>query len=750
MSFKKLLPFLAVLVVLLLLVLMKRGLQRTPSLETQANLQPLVAADLGAADIAKLELYAGAAPDEKVVLEKAGDAWVARSHFGAPVNADTIQGYLDKIENLQGEFRATAQGDAQLASYDLKEDQAFRVVAYAAGKNEPAADLLFGKAPSHSSVFVRKAGDTTVYVESNNLRREAGLFGEDLTEAPKADKWLDKTALSVEKDTLAKVSITTPDKSLVFEKRVTEVPQPEPAEGEEAPEAPAAPQVEEEWILTAGGAEKTYKDNALQGVFNRLASLTASNIVDPSKKAEWGLETPGFTLAAAPAEGDEIVIEGGRPDLAGVGYIRVASNERDVVYELSAYNFDQLFPKGSSLMDLPKWDVPQEEITGITIDQPEGRIVLAKQGEKWSVVEPASSLKVQQPAIDGLVSAVSAWTPGDYADGAAETGAFNRSVQVTAGGSVRSFSIADDARGSEGVYARMDSDSEIYVMKTADKSKVFLKPRDVFQLALFDLTAGDVTRLDARAEGQAVSLRQGEAGAWTIEMDGATFESPGDEAANLLSVLLDLEAADVNFGGAPSGVTEAGAFTITTRNGASRLLVYGEENEGVHPVSVSGMQNTFTVAAADLDRLLTALNAVKDARGEAAPAAAPAAEAPATEAPVTEAPATEAPATEVPAAEAPAVEEPAAEAPVTEAPAAEVPAAETPVTEAPAAEAPATQEPAAEAPAAEAPAVEAPAVEAPAAEAPAAEAPAAEAPAAEAPAVEEPAADASTPETPAE
>ena len=649
MSFKKLLPFLIVLIVLALLGLMKRGSQTQPSIQSQANLEALVDGDLKAADIAKLELYAAAAPEEKVVLEKDGDGWVAASHYNAPVTAETVDGFLESLVKMKGEYRAKASTAEQLGDYDLKDDQAFHVAAYTAGGGEPTATLLFGKAPSHNSVFVRKAGDQTVFVESANLRRDAGLFGDDLAEAPKPDKWLDKTALELDKEAIAKIAINTPDKAIVFEKHEKEVTQPETPEGETPAEGevPAPePVTETEWIMTAGGAEKTHKDAALQGIFNRLVSLTASNIVDPAKKADWGLETPGFRAAVTLAEGEEVVIEGGRPDLAGNGYIRIASSDKDVVYELSSYNFDQLFPKGGSLVDLPKWEMDKEAITGITIEQPEGRVVLAKNGADWTVVEPASSLQVQQTTIDGLAGAVATWTPGDYADSGADTGAFDRTVHVAAGDAVRSFSLAANAKGSDGAYARIDGGTDLLVMKSADVAKVFVKPRDFFQLALFDLTEDDVTRIDIRTGGETFSLRQGD-GDWSIQMGEQSFTADADSAGDFLAALLDLEATDVDFGASPSSITEAGAFSIVTRNGASRLLTYGAEADASHPVSVSGMQNTFTVSAPDLDRIITAANALKGSKGEevATPeAAAPVAE----EIPTPEA---EAPATEAPAAE---------------------------------------------------------------------------------------------------
>ena len=417
MSFKKLMPFLVILIVLLALGLLKRGSKGTPSIESQVDLKALVPSDLSTDELARLELYAGAASEEKVVLEKDGETWVVRSHFDAPVNEETLTTYLEKLVALKGEYRAEAADDAQLADYSLKDDEAFHVQGYKAGAEKPVVDVLFGKAPDPRTVFVRNADEKTVYVEASNLRTDAGVMGDDLATAPEADTWLDKEILALDKESVTKIAMNTPDKAMTFEKREKEVPAPEAApEGDEAAEETPAetPAVEYEWAMLVGEAAKTFKDVSLQNVLNKLKSFTATTIVDPAQKGDWGLETPGFTAVVSLGEGDEVVIEGGRPDLKGSGYVRIASNDKDVVYEVSSYNFEQLFPKGSELLDLPKWEVNKDAISSVTVTQPEGQVVLAKAGDGWKINSPATNLQVQQSAIDGLINGIATWTPVDY------------------------------------------------------------------------------------------------------------------------------------------------------------------------------------------------------------------------------------------------------------------------------------------------------------------------------------------------
>ena len=115
-----------------------------------------------------------------------------------------------------------------------------------------------GKAPDYKSVFVRRADEKKVYVESTNLKREAGVTeppsGENAPKSapaedntvPKSSKWIKKDLLQLEKDKITKIALNTPDKALAFERH--EKPKPEkPAttEGEgsegEKPAEPAKP-----------------------------------------------------------------------------------------------------------------------------------------------------------------------------------------------------------------------------------------------------------------------------------------------------------------------------------------------------------------------------------------------------------------------------------------------------------------------------------------------------------------------------
>ena len=233
MKIKTLIPFVVILALLAGLVIWQKTNQAPPApIATQIGLTTLAPEGLNADDIARVELFAGSDPEEKVILEEQADKWQIASSFNAPVNEETLDGFLEKALGLKGEPRARENTDEQLASYDLKDDQAFHVQLFKSGSETPAMHVLVGKAADFRTVFVRKDGDNQVFVESTNLRREAGVSDSGDSAAPTATKWLQTTLLKQEKDKINRVALQYPDKEIAFERHEVVVEKPETTEGE--------------------------------------------------------------------------------------------------------------------------------------------------------------------------------------------------------------------------------------------------------------------------------------------------------------------------------------------------------------------------------------------------------------------------------------------------------------------------------------------------------------------------------------
>jgi len=631
MNRKNLILLAAILVILAVLVVLKQAKEQPIPIEEAVDLPEVVPGDLAKADLGKLELYAGPKPDEKVVLARVPDdpeAWSVSSHYDAPVDKEKIGEFLDTLIGMKGEVREKAASEEALEQYELSDDRAFRVVGYKKDAEEPAFTVLVGKKADYKQVFVRAGDSNDVLLLNKNLRSDVGVWQDDMEEAPEANDWLDKLVVDVDKDTIDRVALTAPHKRLVFEKREKEVEKPEEEasqEGEEAPEEatpepPAAP--EYEWVVAEGGLGATHKQPGLETLLRAFDPLNATDVVDPAKKAEWGLDPPAFTCTVSSTELDEdIVLEAGRPDPSSDdGYVRVASREQDIVYKVSKYNFERAFAvgKGGELFDLPGLSLVSGDVQRIEVTQPAGAVVLVKEDGQWTVAEPAVDLETQSNTLSSMAGALAVWKPGDYADSADGTGldASNRKVSFTVSKGegqepeVHTIVLGDDSSEMEGAFARLDDGETPLVMRRSDMNKIFISPKELYELRLFDLVEEDITSVELQREADSFTLARGE-DTWTLTAGGETVEADDEAVDPLLSAIVDLQAEDLLFGQTELGQEPAATLVLTQEDGTQATLALGAEKDGSRPVVLAGKAAVFTLDSLDAAELLPSIESLK-------------------------------------------------------------------------------------------------------------------------------------------
>jgi len=644
---KSLIPLAVVAVVLVALVIIQQTGRQNTSIVDQAQLTRLTPENLDVTDIQRLELYTGAEPESKVVLARNEDNpanWVVASHYGAPVSEDKITTFIEEIDTLRGERRTTAEDDEELKIYELTEDEAFHVAAYGKEGDAPLFHVLVGKSPDFKSVFMRPQEANEVYVEDTNLRRTAGIFGEE-KKAPDAAPWLDKQVLEIAEENVTKIELTMPNKSLTLEK-VTPEPA-EPAADDEDGAAPPPPAPEPHWTLAAGGpANATLQDNAVTSLTGKLASLTASDVVDPANKAEYGLEPPMFKAFIHLEDSDEpVVIAAGRTDHSGSGYITLPGKNKDLVYEVARYNFDALFPKGGDLLQLASPEIPGE-ITEITIQQPEGNVTLAKSDEgAWSVVEPQVELPIQVTAATGVASALNTWQPADYADSLEGAGldAPERSVTFQAGEQTYTLQVGNASDTIDGYYARLSDTDTAYAISRADYDRIFKAPKEFYQLALIDARDDQVTSVTVTRGEETIAFTL-DGAEWKASINGEPADGSVDQNAfdDFVVALTGLQASDIVFGETELPGDPHAIIKIGTQDAQQYVLRLGEAANGDVPLTVDTMPQLFHISAEDTQAiLLDATDLLVAAEAEQ----------PAAEQPETEQPAAEQPETEQPAAE---------------------------------------------------------------------------------------------------
>lgn len=392
---------------------------------------------------------------------------------------------------------------------------------------------------------------------------------------------------------------------------------------------PGAP--EYEWVLASGGPGGAHKQPGLDTILQKLSLLTATDVMDPAKKAEYGLEAPAYVCVVTVEGQPEIRIEGGRPNPAEDGYVRVASGKEDIVYKVNKYTFEQIFPKGTDLFDLAGLQLDKNAIDTVEINQPQGRIVLAKSGDKLTVVAPSTDLTQQTTTLDTLATALAAWKPVDYADAVADLGEPARTVTFAAAGQSHTLKVYGDAKHTDGAYARLDDGSAVVVMSRADIGKVFVNPKDLYQLKVLDLMADDIAQADVSCPGGAWTLARQE-DALKLTAAGVTTDANKDEADSWLNELAGLQMGDILFGLPDMTIPAESVITLKLNDGNTHTIAIGPNQNGSHEVKVSGHTAVFSLnnaVAATLTPPVDTLKAEAPAAPapEAAPVVAPAPEA---------------------------------------------------------------------------------------------------------------------------
>lgn len=631
MKLKSLLPLIIIVAILAAVVAVKKMNQRQPTMIEQVGLVSLLPQGITKGDLVKFEMYVGAKPDEKIVLAMDADAsrWRVASHFNAPAKADKVRDFADAVGGLEGEFRSAAASDADLEPFNLSEQKAFHVLAYKKDSDTPALHVLVGATPGTKTVFMRTEGKNDVFVEDSNLRQLAGLYGEDTEKALEADPWFDNQVADLNKDEINKIALKSPDKELVFElQEKPGTPTPEEAKSEtpgETPEQKEAPKPEYQWALAKGGPGGAFKQAGLDALLRKLDSVTANGIVDPAKKAEWGLEPAAFSCVVSFKEGKpDVVIEGGRPQGDGDGYIRVASNTEDIVYKFNKYSFNQLWPKGAELFDLPKLQLDAASVDRVEMQEPAGKTVLVKKDGAWSVEEPGADLPVQTSALDGVGRALAAWKAEDYAEDAANTGldAPTRTVTFsTAAGESHTVALGNPSQYFDGVYARLDAGPTVLAMGKMDVDKIFVPRKNLYDRKVFDFTEDDIAGVQIERADDSYTIERKD-DAWTVTIAGASAEANSSACNDLVTAIAELDAADILFGKSALEGEPAATIRLTLKSGGGATVRIGPDQGGTQALAVDGKKQAFAIAAADAQSILPASASLK--KPEAPPAAQPA------------------------------------------------------------------------------------------------------------------------------
>lgn len=605
---KAILPLVAVFAILAALILMKRSQDTPISLVEQAELKPLIAEEVDFASVDRLEMYAGAVSDERVVLTLEDDQWTVASFYNSPSVKGRAKQLLDAIAGLQGEFRATVSGEA-LADYDLTDERAFHVVGFT-GERQEVFHVLTGKSPKYGDMFMRASDSENVYVVNKNIRRDAFLYSLDYDDPPKSDPWLDKQIVAIAGDDFTKVELVMPNKTFVAEKR--EIPRNETVapESEEADVVvePAEPQ--KEWVVTQGGFNGELHQTPFRDLERYTANLSGFTIVSPEKKSIWGLDNPNYHLTMHRENGEKVELEIARPSFIGPAYIRRLDNNNETLYSIEVNKFRALFAAGGAYYDLPGLLLEEDSMNTMEYTSPDGTVKIAKDGTRWSVTSPASDLPADQDSLNTMERLLSSWQAADYADAATDAGFANaqHTISFSTSEGTNTITLGNESGHTDGRYAKLNEREDTLVMSQKDFKKIFLAPIDLFDTQLTSLNDDDeIVHVEMTRDDASVVFHLGDL-AWETTTKDDSFEPKQTAVDALLTAISETEADDITLEApAISGIV-AGTLLVKSDKGSEWSLSFTSTGENTYAVSVNGSTSTYTIGQEAFDALFPVLD----------------------------------------------------------------------------------------------------------------------------------------------
>ncbi len=630
MNQKQLIPLAVVLLVLLAVGVTIKRQRPVESLEEQVKLSTLLPASLATDAVTKIELGQGK-NEPSVQLAKDGAEWTIASAFGAWAKKDKLDEFLKKLKDMEGEYKSS-NADA-FADYGVNDDKALYVRLYTGGE-KPAYELLIGKGQGWDSVFVRTAGDKTVYLVNQGLRGDLGLYGEDV-KAPEYKPWLKIKALELAKDKVAKIELKYPDHALTFEKR--EKPKPEAKKEEKPADAKTEPKKDEkkeyEWVLALGGPAKDakFKQPKLDSLLETLENLTIDDALGPKEKTAKGLDTPPYRCTVTLEDGKkhEVFLSHPRDDSLAYLYLGDAPER---LYTYASFRFDNLFPAGSDLFDLTAPRADKAKVTAVSVAREKETIQLAKTGEgdkaEWLLKSPVTGFGLQKAKVEDLLSALGGWTAKDYTDpeGLVKYGLSLPRATLTAQLGDQAFSLLLGAEhpALKQSYVAPGKDAPVLTMADDEVKKAFPALADLLDLSgALAVKADDVSAVTVKAAGQPelvlkrekTKIKEGdqekEVEKWSLASGGQEVEVDSGKALAYLRRLESLAATGLYAGDAAVFTGDkVESVNLTTASGLTALELGAEEAAG-RPARISTRAATVVLDKAAAKGLLPTVDELK-------------------------------------------------------------------------------------------------------------------------------------------
>jgi uncharacterized protein DUF4340 len=483
----------------------------------EAALVPLQAREFKPDEVTRIEIAAPGAAKPSITLQKKDTSWRAVSDFTAPASGGVVLRLVELLAKAEGEFRT--DDESVLEQFDLTPARAVDVrLLDKDGKD--VVHVAVGRSSGQRGAFVRNllpGGDKSkAYALVDDLRGALGLrptsTGSHEPEKPEANHFHDKEFPQLPAGKAKHVEFVAPGRTVAFDKLKTS----EKDEGA--------------WKVAAGGPGAPEKGAGVEAALQKLGGqLHPTLLVDPAKRKEVGLETPAYRIAVTSEDGSTRAAVGAVDAANDHFYVRLeVQQDPDVIYDVSEYEFRQMFPQGSTLFDLPKLDVAKEGPTRIVVERSGGEAIsMSRKGTRpandWTLASPAWPLAAKQTALRGISSALTTLRVTDYVDGPPPQTPAEITVRygsaTTPDAELKTLSVYGAAPAGKDRLVSFGAGEHLFVIQESALTRLAPEPIAVFEAkVLHDWRREDVTAVRIGPDKALALVKQGED--WTIEKGG--------------------------------------------------------------------------------------------------------------------------------------------------------------------------------------------------------------------------------------
>lgn len=521
--FKKLIPLLIIVVLLAVgSIIKKQSMQRQFNLVEEIGATTILPENFLISDVSKIDLYLGSKADQKVTLVKENNEWLIPTSFQAPGDKNAIEKFLDTLKNMLGEKR-NAPKDF-LSDFNLQDSEAVHI-ELTRNNTKDVSHILVGKKDGNKACFIRMHDSDNIYRIGQDLREAMGIWGND--KAPEHIQWLYKKIVKLNKDDLKQIKITYPQKSFTFshEKREKETKDAEK-------ETKDSNKDEYYWALKEGGATLNFAIAELESLIDTIIDLDGTDVLDPKKKAEFGLDKPNYSLEITLNNGTTKILYAVKAEKEGYCYLNTNEN---LVYKLDNWTFNsRLFKKGSKYFVLPSMTLDHHSIKNIQYTLPQGEFLLnriafgepSKERVSWVLQKPEGKYIPQTENLNTAMGHLSRLQAEDYID-EKSLEQFNLQHPHYA----LHITMKDDTTHTikasiqnDTYYLVLDDQMPIVTLQATDFTKIFPKFEDMFKIESVEEKLEEMPIMPEALEN-------------LEEAPKATTEAPDTTAEDTLNVL---------------------------------------------------------------------------------------------------------------------------------------------------------------------------------------------------------------------